>query len=392
MSDSLVNDGPEKIATEMAHAEYSVAPHTRAAMIGFRAGTGGFGRVMANIANGLVRQGVQLDLLLPQGEHPDLAMLSYMPQVHYYPSQVREQTVAALVNYLVQFQPVAVLGNRNDANCLLVEACARSSAPTRIVLRVGTTVREKLRSMNLIKRRAERRRLVAMYRAVDAIVGNSRGVVADLECLLGKDRPTLHVIYNPLDFAAAQSAAVEEVSHPWFVNKREPIVISVGRLAGAKNFPLLVEAFARVSRDRPCRLVIFGEGGQRSRLMRVARRLGVGEKCAFPGQTANPFAYMRRADVFVLSSNFEGSPNALVEALAIGVPIVSCDCPSGPREILADGRFGRLVSVRDAVALAEAIAATLDEGKGCEVSGDALARFDIEVSTRAYYEVLLGKR
>lgn len=148
----------------------------------------------------------------------------------------------------------------------------------------------------------------------------------------------------------------------------------------------MVRALALLPAD--CRLLIFGEGNQRVRLLRLARRLGVAERLDLPGYTNNPFSRVTRADIFILSSRFEGSPNALTEAMAVGTPVVTTDCPGGPREILADGRFGHLVPVGDHRALAAAVAATLDAPPGPTLLQEAVTHFELTPAVDAYLRVL----
>ena len=150
------------------------------------------------------------------------------------------------------------------------------------------------------------------------------------------------------------------------------MILGVGRLTPQKDFPTLIRAFARVRRQRPARLVIVGEGRPEARaaLMRLAAELGCAEDVSLPGFTHNPFCYMAHAGVFVLSSLHEGLPGVLIQALACGAPVVSTDCPSGPREILEGGRYGRLVALGDDAAMAEAISATpVASGRPCRPDG-----------------------
>lgn len=132
------------------------------------------------------------------------------------------------------------------------------------------------------------------------------------------------------------------------------------------------------------RLVIFGEGRQRRRLSALAEHLGIAERIALPGFSDNPFAHVARADAFVLSSRFEGSPNALLEALAVGTPAIATDCPSGPREILGDGRYGPLVPIGDPRALADAILATLENPPAAALLDQAAERYALDRAVRAY--------
>jgi glycosyltransferase involved in cell wall biosynthesis len=134
----------------------------------------------------------------------------------------------------------------------------------------------------------------------------------------------------------------------------------VGRLQQQKDYPTLLHAFAQVRQTRPVHLLILGEGKERAQLEELIKKLGLEDDVSMPGFVMNPYAYMARASMFVLSSRWEGLPTVLIEALCCGTPVVSTDCPSGPREILKDGQYGQLVPVGEANALAQAIASTLD--------------------------------
>src|SRR5262249_31436661 len=148
--------------------------------------------------------------------------------------------------------------------------------------------------------------------------------------------------------------------HPWLGAGEPPVLLGVGHLRMQKDFPTLIRAFALARKNRRMRLVLLGEGSQRPRLHRMISSLGVGDDVYLAGYTDNPFSWMARASLFVLSSAWEGLPAVLIEAMACGCPVVSTDCPSGPWEILEGGKYGRLVPCRDPQNLAEAIIATLD--------------------------------
>ena len=199
------------------------------------------------------------------------------------------------------------------------------------------------------------------YPRLDAVVAVSGGVAAELCRATGLPETAVRTIYNPVVSPAVAERAAAPLDHPWFAPERTcPVLLGVGRLAGLKDFPTLLRAFARLRAQRPCRLVILGDGPHRRRLHRLARRLGVAGDVDLPGWAANPYAYDARADLFVLSSRGEGLPNALLEAMAVGCPVVSTDCPSGPHEILDGGRYAPLVPVGDPDALAAALARALD--------------------------------
>lgn len=167
-----------------------------------------------------------------------------------------------------------------------------------------------------------------------------------------------------------------------------PVILAVGRLQRQKDFPTLIRAFARLRQQRPCRLLILGEGSGRPGLERLLRELGLEQAVALPGFVANPYPYMARASLLVLSSAWEGSPNVLTEAMALGTPVVATDCPSGPAEILQQGRFGPLAPVGDAEALAAAMAATLDAPLPAATLRAAVSDYQAERSAERYLELL----
>ena len=205
-------------------------------------------------------------------------------------------------------------------------------------------------------------------------------------------RERITTVYNGVDLRRLDELAASPVADPWFESDAPAVLMAVGRLAPQKDFRNLLEAFARVRSRRGVRLVILGEGPERARLESLAADLGIAADVKMPGAVLNPFAYMARASLFVLSSAWEGFGNVLVEALACGCPIVSTDCPSGPREILDGGAFGPLVPVGDDEALADgiihALALPADRGRLRERA----QIFSVHAAVDRYLEVLLDGR
>jgi glycosyltransferase involved in cell wall biosynthesis len=177
------------------------------------------------------------------------------------------------------------------------------------------------------------------------------------------------------------------LAHPWFDSGQPPVVLGAGRLTAAKDFATLIRAFAAVRNRRPARLVILGEGEERRNLQALARDLQVEADFALSGYVSNPYQYMKKAAVFVLSSRWEGFSNVLVEAMACGTAVVSSDCPNGPREILEGGRLGILVPVGDPALFAQAIESQLDTPKKSTAIQRAQA-FGIDIALERYAEVL----
>jgi glycosyltransferase involved in cell wall biosynthesis len=199
-----------------------------------------------------------------------------------------------------------------------------------------------------------------LYRRADAIIAVCGGVADDLSAFTGLARQRIEVINNPVVTDQTLILAREEFGHRWFEPGAPPVIVAAGRLADAKDYPTLLRAFAKLRASRRCHLMILGEGELLSGLVALTRDLGVADDVEFAGFLLNPYAVMSRASVLVLSSRWEGSPNVLVEAMACGAPVVSTDCPSGPREILAGGKYGPLVPVGDVAGLAAAMASILD--------------------------------
>jgi len=224
------------------------------------------------------------------------------------------------------------------------------------------------------------------YRYSSAIVAVSHGVAEQIRQRPGTDDVPIYAIYNPLT-TEAPKAQVRISSQQISVKDRKETILGARRLVEQKDFATLLRAFATLRTRRDCWLVILGEGHQETMLKNLAAKLGVREFVRFPGFVDNPAAWMSQASVFVLSSQHEGLPSVLVEAMSCGTPVVSTDCLHGPREVLADGKYGRLVPVGDADALAKAIEDTLDEPMpSCELQSRA-DFFDSRAAVRAYLDV-----
>jgi len=195
------------------------------------------------------------------------------------------------------------------------------------------------------------------------------------------------VIYNPVVTPSLKSLATAPVDHPWIGTNQPPLVLAVGRLTAQKDYPTLLRAFAKVRSRRNCRLIILGEGELRDSLEALTSQLGIADSVQLPGFADNPFAWMSKASLFVLSSAWEGLPNVLIQAMACGTPVVSTDCPSGPAEILENGKWGRLVPVGDEVALAEAMDRALED----KVFPDVAVRatyFSLDSALNEYYSAI----
>ena len=257
-------------------------------------------------------------------------------------------------------------------------------------MRLGTNLSTAMADRSALQRRLRYWPIRRLYPGIDRIIAVSEGVAEDTATIARIPRQSIGVIRNPVITPELPRLAAQPCGHPWCGTGDPPLILGAGRFQRQKDFPTLIRAFALVRRDRPCRLMILGEGGGRGRLEALSAELGVTPDVALPGFQPNPFPYLARASLFVLSSAWEGSPNVLTEAMALGTPVVSTNCPSGPLELLDGGRFGPLVPVGDVEALARAIADTLERHPPPEVLRAAVAEYNQAQSAQRYIEAMEG--
>ena len=306
--------------------------------------------------------------------------------------------LSGLVSYLRAERPDALFAAMPTPNLLAVWARRLAGVPTRVVVSERNTLSAMLGGQHRWRDRHLPRLLGHAYRLADGIVAVSDGVADDLARQSGLPRARIATVYNPVITPELAAMSAQPVAHRWFLPAAAPVVLGVGSLSARKDFPTLVRAFARLRAGRDCRLVILGQAASQKKtqeqqdvLMALAASLGVAADVDVAGFVANPFAYMARASVFVLSSAFEGLPGALIQAMACGCPVVSTDCPSGPAEILDGGRFGAMVPVGDDQAMAAAIAATLDRPIAAATLRERAALFSVDRAVDRYVDLMLDR-
>jgi glycosyltransferase involved in cell wall biosynthesis len=350
---------------------------------------GGAERATVELAAGLSRSFDAVDLVVARAEGP------YLEDV---PPTVRLVDLGAtswfswlrrLVAYLRDAQPTRLVGVMDVAAVIALVAVRLARSSPGIIVSVRNTFsvhtahaarwKERLLLPHVVRR---------LYPRADAIVAVSEGVADDLARVARIPRSRITVIHEPIVTEELFAAARAPVEHPWFADGEPPVVLAAGRLTAQKDYPTLLRAFRAAREQRALRLVVLGEGEERGRLEALARELRVAPEVDFAGFVANPYAFMARASLFVVSSAWEGLPTVMVEAMACGAPVVSTDCPSGPAEILERGRYGRLVAVGDAAALAGAMLATLDDPPPRELLRRRAGEFGPEQAIERYRAVL----
>jgi len=352
-------------------------------------GGGGAERVTVTLANAFVGCGIDVDLVLASATGPYLAHVDEgVRVVDLHASRVL-LSGPRLVTYLKNERPAALLSVLNHANVIAVASRAIARVPTRLVVSEHNNLSSAVGGSLGMRARLEVAAMKCTYPWADAVVGVSDGVCDDLARSINMVRNRITTVYNPIDAIKIREKSQESVTHPWFQPGQPPVIVGVGRLTRQKNFALLLDTFARVRsmRSDNVRLVIFGEGELRGELEAQVEALGLHDSVLLPGFVSNPYAYMRAAELFVLSSSWEGLPTVLIEAMASGVKVVSTDCPSGPAEILEDGKWGGLVPVNDMGGLVQAINTALDNESPPSVFSRALD-FSVEQSVQDYLRLL----
>lgn len=322
---------------------------------------GGAERVMLNIATGMSARGHSVDLVLVEASGAFLRDVPREVRVVELGTRRTARSVRALARYVRSSGTPSVISALHHANLALLIAKKLYRLPVRAVPTVHNTLSVERDHARSLKVRLQHVFMRIGYRWADRIVAVSDATARDFTRSTGIGGERVVSIYNPVITDEIFAKSREPVDHPWLREDGPPVVLAVGRLHPQKDYATLLTAFAELRRHREARLIILGEGEERSRLERLAVELGVAEHVSLPGFVSNPYAYMGRACLFVLSSRWEGLPTVLIEALALGARLVSTDCPSGPHEILQGGELGDLVPVGDPPALAAAMRRTLEE-------------------------------
>jgi glycosyltransferase involved in cell wall biosynthesis len=348
---------------------------------------GGVERVMVNLANSFIECGLKVDLVLAHKSGPYLSLVAPSIRIIDLKSPQLAASIPKLISYLQQEQPLSMLSALHYPSEIAIFAKKAARVKTRVVIAEHNTL--SVEAKNLPQRTAQLTPLAAriFYSWADAIVAVSQGVANDLAQVIKLPYDQIKVIYNPVITPDILERSQEPIPHPWFAPGEPPVILGVGRLIEQKDFPTLIRAFAQVRSVRPARLMILGIGSERNYLNQLIQELDLENDVAILGFQENPYAYMARASVFALSSAWEGLPTVIIEALAVGTPVVSTNCPSGPAEILASGKYGWLVPVGDSQAMAKYILEVLS-GNFKTVDSKWLNQFTCSEVVSKYLDIL----
>lgn len=352
-------------------------------------GHSGVDTVVAKLLAPLGQQGLTTHVLKIREHGPHIHTPPEGSSVIHLPSRHVETSLPSLVRYLRRYRPRALLTDKDAVNRLAIIARALAGVETRLVVRLGTTVSVNLADKRWLPATLQALSIRYLYRFADACLVPSRGAAGDLAELMRVDADRIHVLPNPVIDETLDEAAALSPDEPWLDEGRDrPVIVAAGSLTERKDYATLLRAFARVRRASECRLIIIGRGRCRPSLEAQAEQLGISEDVRFTGFLDNPYPLIRAADVFAHTSRWEGLGIVLIEALALGTPVVATDCPSGPAEILRGGDLGRLVPVGDDAALAEAIVSTLSWPPDPGVLRSGVDHYSVAASANGYAALL----
>jgi GalNAc-alpha-(1->4)-GalNAc-alpha-(1->3)-diNAcBac-PP-undecaprenol alpha-1,4-N-acetyl-D-galactosaminyltransferase len=320
---------------------------------------GGAERVMSMMANYLAEKGLDVILITLDTQEKDFYELDpKVKRVAIGLMQESPHVVKALFNNLRRIRalrkaiktnsPDAVISFVDKMNVLTLLSCIGLSVNNKIVSeRTDPTKHEIGRIWELLRR--------ITYPLAKRVVLQTENVGKWARNIIREEK--IAIIPNPFSFSNEVPEQDDSAFLPLFGGTPQRTIVTMGRLSYEKGFDLLLRAFAELADSFPeWRVIIFGEGDERDSLSCLARDLRVADKVFLPGRVKNPAFLLKQADLFVMPSRYEGFPNALCEAMVCGLPVISFDCPSGPRDIISDGIDGILVPPEDVNALAEAIA------------------------------------
>lgn len=349
---------------------------------------GGAERVMVNLANGLVARGHRVEIVLLEKVGSYFSDLDPRVSVVGLMATSVRGGIVPLFRHLRRRKPAVLLSALDYANAGALLAAGFSRTATPVIVTVHSTHSRAAAHATGLHEALVRRIVRWVYPRADAVVAVSRGAADDMMAGIRLDPTRVHVIYNPVITSRLCALASEPLDHSWFGPGQPPVVMGMGRLTEAKDFPTLLRAVAIASMELDFRLLILGEGNRRADLEQMVAELDLSDRVALPGFATNPFAYLARSALFVLSSAWEALPTVLIEALALGLPVVSTDCLSGPAEILAAGRYGRLVPVGNPEALAGAIVEALRSPRPV-IPEEVIEAYTVDSSVRQYEDLIM---
>ncbi len=350
-----------------------------------RLDNGGVGRYAINLAEALLAQGAKVDIFVT-AETGELFPQRPKATRLFVGGGSTKKSLWSLYQYLRRERPDLLITANGYIDILGVIVNALALCPSQQVVTIHTA-----RSADDM---AGKERLKQIYDGLcrwfypmsKHVVAVSEAVAKDSRDYFGLGK--VKVIYNPVVTPSLYIKNQGQPQHPFFQDKTAPVLLAIGRLTTQKDFGTLLKAFAEIRKHQEAKLLILGEGEDRAMLETLAKTLNITHDLSMPGFVDNPYPYIQKADVLVSSSAWEGLPTVLIEALALGTPVVATDCPGGSGEILEGGTYGALVEMKNPTALANAVINTLTSPSDPTTLKERGQVFSMEASARQYLELL----
>lgn len=351
---------------------------------------GGAERVAVVLANELATRTLSVDLVVVESNGDFTRDVSPAVRLVDLSASRTATSLMPLIRYLRARRPAAMLSLLSHTNVIAVVAIALARTGTRLVVSEHNAIATPGQSSKPALQTIVMAMIKVLYRRAYGIVAVSNTLAAELETYLRLGKGSVHAIYNPFDISTISRMSLVEPDLPWLHKNVKPLILGIGRLCPQKDFITLVMAFAKLRTRTPARLLILGDGEMRGAIENAAAICGLtADEFAMPGFVMNPYAFLSRCAVFVLSSRSEGLANVVIEALASGAAVVSTDCPHGPAEILEGGKWGRLVPIGDVDAMSDAMFSILNDSARPYTDGRQRAlMFDKSISVDQYLSVL----
>lgn len=355
---------------------------------------GGVEKAVFNLANGVAKKGIRVDLLI--ADDTGISSLYFDAGVTVIKLSSKRVLFCGpeLILYLIRAQPNVLFSAMEYVNLIALVSKKISFTSTRVVISSHAPLEYFIRDEKLVKWRLLKKLLSYFYGTADKVITVSKGLERTLIGELNVNPAKILTIYNPIINESLINDSLEDLSDSWVKSSKSPYIISVGRFAKEKDYPTLINAFNLVRKKRDVRLIILGEGPERENVNKLINFHGLSSFVHMPGHVLNPYKYMKNAACFMLSSKNEGFGNVLVEALVLGCPIVSTNCPFGPVEVLDNGLWGSLVSVGDYESMANSVLTTLEFNQSMSKSllNTHLEQFTVSVVVEKYINVFFPNK
>ncbi len=356
----------------------------RIAVFASTSGHSGVDRAMQHLIPELCQRGFLVDQLKVRRHGPHLSFTHPNYRIIDLGTSHTYNAVFAIARYLKRNKPCVMLSDKDRVNRTALAARWLSGTRTPLVFSSGTTISIDLSHRGAVERAIQRWSMRCLYPKAQRVIVTCKGVADDMADYTGLAREKIHVVESPVIPDALLSNHPDAPDHPWLKEKTAPVILGVGELSDRKDFATLLRAFAKLDSTPAPRLIILGKGKRKEALLSLCDELGIRERVDFPGHVPDPYAYMAHASVFAFTSRWEGLGFVLIEALAMGCPVVSTDTPSGPSEILQNGKFGPLVPVGDVNRLAEELTHVIAHPPERNGLKQAAQPYTVSAATDAY--------